>query len=1208
MNHFYALFPKLTRFSLLGLYLLLSSLSVRSQVSVKNLPVPSPAQTNMPSVNGLSQTSAKLTIAGQYIVVYKQTSILQTRLTAVQSFQQRQQLIRNEATATLAKNSLVGKSVLYVYDTALKGFAVSGLTAADADQLRQDNQIDYVVADQPVFMSDAPAPLAASCSSGPFITLNGVTNYAVGVATFGSTTTVSGQVVLVNNGGTLTNACSAIQNISGKIALIDRGGCDFVTKAYTAQQAGAIGVIIANNAAGDAPNMSGTSNLVTIPVMSLNQADGNALKSTLSGGTIVTAILNRELPDASSQCTPWGITRVGGGGSGVGKRAWIIDSGIDLTHPDLNVNTTLSTYFIGTSPADENGHGTHVAGTIAAKNNSIGVIGVAAGAEVVAVRVFGVENTGSGATILAGVNYVAAHAASADVVNMSLGGPPNKALDDGVLALSNVCKVVIAAGNDAQNANYSSPARVNGPNVLTVSAMDITDKLASFSNFGNGPVDYSAPGVNVASCWLGGGYAYLSGTSMAAPHVSGLLLLGTICGTSKVTDDKDNIPDLIATLYNAANNVDNDHDGYTICGGDCDDSDPAVHPGAAEICDNKDNNCNGQIDEGNVCCPGGTTLYVNASATGANTGVNWNDAFTSLQSALTAAKRCSQITQIWVAKGTYYPSTDALGQTAPLDPRTKAFILQNNLAIYGGFAGNEVNLSQRNLGLNTTNLSGDIQQDGQITNNAYHVILNIPTYGTSLNNTAVLDGFIVRDGFAYFALTSGTTNSVSYPDSYGGGLINYNASPTIRNCLIFNNGAYYGGGISNNSASPRFTNDLFVANAVTYTGGAILNESSSSPALINCAIFQNGAQYGAGIGNNNSSNPTLTNCSFSGNSASVTGGSVYNYNGSSPIVKNSIFWGNGTEIGNEPPTGTVAASNPTITYSIVQGGWSGAGANNLNIDPRFVSQPVYGQNPLGDLSLIACSPAINAGDPATTLATVGAGDPDGNPRIFGGRIDMGAYEFQSAPFSVSITANPSLTITQGSSLTLTASGATTYTWSTGASSVSIVAAPTTSTTYSVTGTTAAGCTSSTSVTVKFPPDLTPTIFARPQVLNGTTDVTVVVDVVEINGVASTGTIQVRVSKDNQISLTRPVNATSVRGRPVQNSVWTFDDSNEAYYLLTTTSSVAAGNKLSFGLTGVATPGASSGTLAISTAIIGKSGGEVRTNNNIDADKIDYFQQ
>jgi len=246
------------------------------------------------------------------------------------------------------------------------------------------------------------------------------------------------------------------------------------------------------------------------------------------------------------EVTPWGITRVGGGISGAGGKAWIIDTGIDLTHPDLNVDVTNSRYFIGTSPMDENGHGTHVAGIIAAKDNTIGVIGVAAGATVVAVRVLDRRGSGTTSSVIAGCDYVKANGVTGDVANMSLGGGISLTLDQAVINMSAKVNVALAAGNESDNANNHSPARVNGPNIYTVSAMDNLNKWAYFSNFGNPPVDYCAPGVSIYSCYKGGTYATMSGTSMAAPHVAGLLLLGAIKTDGNVSGDPDGNADLIA--------------------------------------------------------------------------------------------------------------------------------------------------------------------------------------------------------------------------------------------------------------------------------------------------------------------------------------------------------------------------------------------------------------------------------------------------------------------------------------------------------------------------------------------------------------------------------------------------------------------------------------------------------------------------------------
>jgi subtilisin family serine protease len=199
-----------------------------------------------------------------------------------------------------------------------------------------------------------------------------------------------------------------------------------------------------------------------------------------------------------------------------------------------------------TSPNDDNGHGSHVAGTIAAKNNTIGVIGVAAGALVVPVKVLDSRGNGTTSGVISGINYVLANGKAGDVANMSLGGGVSTALDDAVLKASSVVKFALAAGNETDNASNHSPARVNGPNIYTISAMGTGDLWASFSNYGNPPVDYCAPGVSILSTYKGGGYATLSGTSMATPHVAGLLLLGNIVKNGNVLNDPDGVPDAIA--------------------------------------------------------------------------------------------------------------------------------------------------------------------------------------------------------------------------------------------------------------------------------------------------------------------------------------------------------------------------------------------------------------------------------------------------------------------------------------------------------------------------------------------------------------------------------------------------------------------------------------------------------------------------------------
>jgi subtilisin family serine protease len=232
----------------------------------------------------------------------------------------------------------------------------------------------------------------------------------------------------------------------------------------------------------------------------------------------------------------------------------IIDTGIDATNPDLNIvamtdctGSPLNQTCVDGSAPDGNGHGTHVAGTVGALDNGSGVVGVAPGARISAVRVL--NNSGSGyfSWIIAGIDWVTAHGGTngpISVANMSLGcldctsaamtTAINNSLSAGVV-------YSVAAGNDDANASRSIPANI--ANVITVSALadfngrsggggaptcraDQDDTLADFSNWGS-IVDITAPGVCITSTWAGGGLNTISGTSMAAPHVAGAAALLT---------------------------------------------------------------------------------------------------------------------------------------------------------------------------------------------------------------------------------------------------------------------------------------------------------------------------------------------------------------------------------------------------------------------------------------------------------------------------------------------------------------------------------------------------------------------------------------------------------------------------------------------------------------------------------------------------------
>ena len=200
-------------------------------------------------------------------------------------------------------------------------------------------------------------------------------------------------------------------------------------------------------------------------------------------------------------------------------------------------------------PEDDNGHGSHCAGIVAAKDDTIGVIGVAAGAEVVPVKVLDRRGFGPWSVIIAGIDYVASTAVPGDVANLSLGGSIYEPVDLAVINLGDAgIYVSLAAGNSRKDANNYSPARVNGENIYTVSACDKYDVWAYFSNYGNPPIDFCAPGVYVYSTYKNGGYATMSGTSMSAPHVSGLLLItnGNVSYDGYVINDPDGNPDPIA--------------------------------------------------------------------------------------------------------------------------------------------------------------------------------------------------------------------------------------------------------------------------------------------------------------------------------------------------------------------------------------------------------------------------------------------------------------------------------------------------------------------------------------------------------------------------------------------------------------------------------------------------------------------------------------
>ncbi len=324
-----------------------------------------------------------------------------------------------------------------------------------------------------------------------------------------------------------------------------------------------------------------------------------------------------------------------------------------------------------------------------------------------------------------------------------------------------------------------------------------------------------------------------------------------------------------------------------------------------------------------------TTLYVKADATGASNGTSWVDAFTHPQVALSAAAPIvsgGSLVQIWVTAGTYKPTA----MTPPPGPRSVTFQLVNNVSLFGGFAGTETSLSERDLvnPANETILSGDLAGDdgpnfGNMGDNAYHVLI-----GSGTNASAVLDGFTIRGGNADGAGESGK----------GGGLYNVTGSPTVRNCAFVGNRSSAGtngggGGMYNLASSPMVENCRFVGNSSfgnsqgsgmlnidgsnptvvnrlfdrngqggqTGYGGGIACVSNSSPQVINCVFRGNTPDFGGGAYTLYSSFPTFLNCVFTGNRVTYDGGGVYAHGASRPVLINCTIAGNYARIGAQIP-------------------------------------------------------------------------------------------------------------------------------------------------------------------------------------------------------------------------------------------------------------------------------------------------------------------
>ncbi len=410
-------------------------------------------------------------------------------------------------------------------------------------------------------------------------------------------------------------------------------------------------------------------------------------------------------------------------------------------------------------------------------------------------------------------------------------------------------------------------------------------------------------------------------------------------------------------------------------------------------------------------------------------GSTWPNAYQHLQDAL-AQTGC---TEIWVAASVYYPD-EGTGQLN--NNRSSSYVLTNSVTIYGGFDTTETSRNERDQETNITVLSGDIDQNdttdtNHITTDTAHIVGGNAYHVVKGGDGTILDGFTVTGGSAFGEPSSGgggggnstTADAILANEgaNTGGGILNFQGGPTIENVTIIGNqagkgggmynmvarstnpnenlnvtqatlinvtfennyGAGRGGGISNDLYShPVMTNVIFTNNSTDGKGGGIYNDWNASPKLTNCLFVGNRANRGGAIGNDGSSSPTIINCTFTQNHADDQGAALYqgSYKNSpnNPIVTNSILWGNTLSYSGAAEISNWHENNPQVTFSIVEGSYSGT--SNLADNPQFVDAAQ------GDYRLSNTSPAIDAGTSTNAPTT----DLNGASR--NAIPDIGAYE------------------------------------------------------------------------------------------------------------------------------------------------------------------------------------------------------------------------
>jgi len=394
-------------------------------------------------------------------------------------------------------------------------------------------------------------------------------------------------------------------------------------------------------------------------------------------------------------------------------------------------------------------------------------------------------------------------------------------------------------------------------------------------------------------------------------------------------------------------------------------------------------------------------LYVNKNVSGGDgSGDSWANAVPELADALLWARTQydadnnwlqNDSLQVFVAKGTYKPLYNAAdGNYTANGNRDNAFVMVKNVQLYGGFAGSEANLSDRDLSItvNATVLSGDIGGLNDFSDNVYHVVVGAGNMGAAL-----LDGFTITGGNANDNASSIAINANNIRRDFGGGIHNSSSSSSsLTNVTITGNIAgNAGGGMYNSSSSSSSSlTNVSIAENTAASGGGMYN-FSSSPNLTNVTIAGNTATYDGGGMYNFSSSPDLTNVTITGNTAAHSGGEMYNDNSPSLTINNSIVWG---EISDTYGLGYI------VNYSLIQDNTNTA---NGNIDATGISEiDVFTDPANGDYTLKYTSLAVNAGNNSLYLGDL-QNDLDllGNARLYNDTaiendvVDIGAYEYSS---------------------------------------------------------------------------------------------------------------------------------------------------------------------------------------------------------------------